>query len=104
MKTIDYLDLLKSKLGITSDYALAKAIGISKQAVSRYYTKGGSFDDDVAVKVAALLGKHPGLVMLDMHRERATNDKTRDLWEEIYSGFRVPPLRAKSVRGHRPHR
>lgn len=98
MKTIEYLDAVKTELNISSDYALSKALEISKQAVSRYYSKGSSFDDDVARKVASLLGKHPGLVMLDMHRERAQTPETQALWLEIFEGFRAPLLRAKSVR------
>lgn len=98
MNTIEYLDEVKKTLDISSDYALAKALEISKQAVSRYYHKGGGFDDDVARKVASLLGKHPGLVMLDMHRERAQTPETQALWGEIFEGFRAPLLRAKSVR------
>lgn len=98
MNTIQYLDAVKTALKIQSDYALAKALGISKQAVSRYYHKGGSFDDDVARKVASALGKHPGLVMLDMHRERAQTPETQELWKEIFEGFRALSLRAKSIR------
>jgi plasmid maintenance system antidote protein VapI len=99
MNTIQYLDAVKATLDVTSDYALAKALDVSKQAVSRYYNKGGHFDDDVARKVASILGKHPGLVMLDMHRERAQTPETEALWKEIFEGFRAPLLRAKSVQG-----
>lgn len=98
MNTIDYLDAVKETLGITSNYALANKLGISKPAVSRYYTKGGTLDDDVARKVASVLGKHPGLVMLDMHRQRAQSPEIQALWGEIFEGFRAPLLRAKSVR------
>ena len=87
MKSTEYLDRVKATLGITSDYALAKALGISKQAVGRYYKTGGGFDDDVAAKVAKILDIHPGLVVLDMHRERAQNPQTKALWQEIFKGF-----------------
>lgn len=98
MKTIEYLDAVKSKLGITSDYALAKSLNISKQAVSRYYTKGGHFDDEIAAKVAVVLNKHPGLVMLDMHRERAQTPETQALWQEIFKGFlTLLPLAKRGV-------
>lgn len=98
MNTIDYLDAVKKTLGITSNYALANKLGISRPAVSRYYTKGGTLDDDIARKVATVLAVHPGLVMLDMHRERAHSPENQALWSEIFEGFRAPLLRAKSVR------
>ena len=87
MKSIEYLNKVKAKLHITSDYGLAKALGISKQAVARYYKTGGGFDDDIARTVAKILDLHPGLVMLDMHKERAQTPESRGLWEEIYKGF-----------------
>lgn len=104
MNTIDYLDAVKKTLGITSNYALANKLEISRPAVSRYYTKGGTLDDDIARKVATVLNLHPGLVMLDMHRERAHTPENQALWSEIFEGFRAPLLRAKSVRGMAPNR
>lgn len=98
MNTIEYLDAVKKALGIESDYALHKALGVSKTAVSRYYHKGGNFDDDVARKVASLLGLHPGIVMLDMHRQRAQSPETMALWGEIFEGFLAPLSHAKTVR------
>jgi hypothetical protein len=99
MNTIEYLDAVKDALKIQSDYALAKHLEISKTAVSRYYHKGGTLDDDIARKVASVLGLHPGLVMLDMHRERASSPETEAIWTEIFQGFRAPLSLAKSGRG-----
>lgn len=103
MNTLDYLARLRAKYDVSSDYAIAKLLGISKQAVGRYSKGDGGFDDEVARRVANLLEIHPGIVVLDMHRERAAradNDEVRRLWEEIQEGFRVPLLRANRVRGH----
>ena len=36
MKTIDYLDLAKTRAGLSSDYALANALGVTRQAVSSW--------------------------------------------------------------------
>jgi hypothetical protein len=36
MKTIDYLDLAKTRAGLPSDYALANALGVTRQAVSSW--------------------------------------------------------------------
>ncbi len=97
MKSTEYLDRVKAVRGITSDYGLAKALDISKQAVSRYYKTGGGFDDDIALKVAEILGIHPGIVMIDMHKERAQTESTRALWQEIFKGFLTLLPHAKFV-------
>lgn len=97
MNTIEYMAAVKKRLGIDSDYAFSKALGISRQAVSRYSKGHGQFDDDVARRVAEILGIHPGLVMLDMHRERAKTPQEQSIWQEIYKGFRTLLAPAKGA-------
>lgn len=93
MNTLEYLTEVKKKRGISSDYAVAKELGISKQAVSRYSQGKGSFDETVAKRVAEILGMHPGIVVLDMEKERAKDPEMQALWSEIYKGFwRLVPL------------
>lgn len=87
MNTLEYMAALKKRLNIESDYALSKALGVSKQAVSRYAKGHGQFDDEVAIRVADLLDMHKGLVLLDMHRERAKTPQERKVWQDIFQGF-----------------
>lgn len=89
MNTIEYMDAVKKRRGITSDYALSKELGVTKQSVSRYSKGIGHFDETVCSRVAEILGIHPGLVMLDMQRERAKTPQERNVWQEIYMGFRM---------------
>lgn len=102
MKTVEYLDALQKSLNLPSDYAVAKALKISKQAMSGYRTGRSQFDDEVATKVANALGIHPGIVMLDMHAERTKNEETRSIWREISAGFPALSLQANSARGMLP--
>ena len=97
MKTYEYLDAVQKKLGTSSDNSVALAVGISRQAVSRYRSGIGHFDDEIARRVADILGMHPGIVMLDMYAERTKNAETKSLWEEISKGFLTLSVRAKSV-------
>ncbi|HJV86930.1 MAG TPA: helix-turn-helix domain-containing protein [Noviherbaspirillum sp.] len=87
MNTAEYLDALRAKLDLPSDYALQKVLGVTKQQVSRYRKGHDVFSDEVALRVAEFLGRHPGLVMLDMHRERAKTPESKALWQEIFKGF-----------------
>ena len=87
MQTNSYLDAVQAKLNISSDYALSKALGVSRQAVSHYRAGKGSLDDSVARRVAQILDMHPGTVVLDMHIERTKDTEGKNLWQEIAKGF-----------------
>jgi len=97
MNTLQYLDAVKTALNVKSDYAVAKALNIRCSTISGYRARGGQMDDDVAVKVANIIGKHPGIVMLDIHRERARQPEEKAIWREIFEGFPVLSLRANTV-------
>jgi predicted transcriptional regulator len=89
MNTIEYLNEAKKVLQIDSDYALAKALQIRSSAISNYRSGKSQMDDDVAVKIAAIIGKHAGIVMLDMHREREKNPELRAVWTSVMEKFSV---------------
>lgn len=98
MNTSEYLDAVKRKLGVESDYAVAKALSVRQSTLSGYRARNGQMDDEIAAKVAAILGIHPGLVILDMHRARAKTPAEASIWMDIYQGFHVLLLHAKSGR------
>ena len=87
MNTIEYLDAIKKRIGKESDYAVAKALGINESTIAGYRKRGGQMDDEIAAKAAVILGLHPGLVVLDMHRARAKTPTELSIWQEIYKGF-----------------
>jgi hypothetical protein len=102
MTSQEYLAKIRTKLGISTDYALGKALGISKQAAGRMSKGLGGFSDETALRVAEILDMHPGIVMLDMHQERAQNSKTYAVWQEIFAGFRMLLPHANSGLGVSP--
>ncbi len=102
MKTVQYLDAVKERFALSSDYAVSKKIGITRMAVSHYRAGKGFFSDEVAIKVADALGMHPGIVLLDMYAERTSNPQVRTLWHEVIQGFHSPLHHAKSDRRARP--
>ncbi|MFZ6732249.1 helix-turn-helix domain-containing protein [Undibacterium sp. Ji42W] len=95
MKTIEYLNAAKKHLGVESDYALAKRLGVTKQAIGAAMSGKSTLSDETAVKVAQALGIHAGLVLLDMHRERAHTPELAGFWNEIAKGFLTLLLPAK---------
>ena len=83
MRTVDYLDACKQKLELSSDYQLAKALGLTRSALSAYRNNGGTFSPATAKKVAEILGLHPLRVRADAELERAKTPEDRALWREL---------------------
>lgn len=82
--TVQYLDEMKDRLGVESDYALAKALGMTRAAVSKYRT-GYSMPDDLAcAKIAEVLGVEPMEVIAAINYQRSKTDDARRLWESIW--------------------
>ncbi len=79
--TADFLDDLRAKYDLSSDYQLCKMLGMHRQQVSRYRLMKGAFDDVIAVKVAELLDLNPGYVMACMHAQRASEEHIKKAWE-----------------------
>ena len=77
MNTVEYLDAAKAVLRIESDYALAKAMEMRPSTISNYRAGRSQMDDEIAMKVARIIKKEPGLVMLDMHIERSKTPELR---------------------------
>jgi hypothetical protein len=79
--TADFLDALRVKLNLNSDGKLADYLGMHRQHVSRYRTMGGTFDDEMCIRVAEILEIEPAFVMASMHHQRAKNPKVKAVWE-----------------------
>ena len=87
MNTKQYLQAVKQRLCIESDYALAKALGLTRGAISKYQNDGAFLGSDTAIKVADILKMPVEIVILDMEKERAKDDTMRAVWQEITRGF-----------------
>lgn len=85
--TVEFLDAVKEKLGIESDYALAKRLGLSLSSVSSYRTGRRFFDDDAALIIATALGIHPFQVIASVNAERAKTPEMRARWMGLIEGF-----------------
>lgn len=83
MKASEWIDAVAAAEGGCSDYRVAKVLGISKQAVSKYRTRGGTLDETVARKVEKHLGLKPGTVMIDQLQERATDPEVKAIFQRL---------------------
>lgn len=92
MTTLEYLDAVKAAYNITSDYQLAKKLGISTTRISNYRTGRSVMEDDLAVKVAYLLDKNPLTVLADAHilrEERKGHEGLVNFWLEVRRSGRM---------------
>jgi len=91
MNTPEYLDLLRKKLGLPSDYALQKPLAVSKSQLSSYRTGKDSLSDAMCVRVAELCNLPIGQVLLDAHIERSKTPEVKAAWramaEKISASF-----------------
>jgi transcriptional regulator with XRE-family HTH domain len=82
--TVQYLDALKRRLDLPSDYAAAKALGVTRAAVSRYRNGLSVFDEATAIRTAELLGLDPLEVISACKAASAPDEHTRSVWETLW--------------------
>jgi transcriptional regulator with XRE-family HTH domain len=85
--TLDYLNAAKQALGIDSDYALAKWLGVTKQSASNWKNGKNIIDDYAAAKIADALGLDPleVIAVANMERSEQKQEKERrDYWRKIF--------------------
>jgi hypothetical protein len=83
MTAYQYVEALKTKLGLTSDYAVAKALNVPRATVSNWRTRRSHFDDAIALRVAALLGIDPAQIIAAAHADRARGPELKQVWQRI---------------------
>jgi transcriptional regulator with XRE-family HTH domain len=86
MTSLEYLEAVKSRLGISSDYALAARLGITRSAVSKFQ-KGAVFGDDVALSVAEILNVPPISVIAAANAERSKTPEQKARWMGLMEKF-----------------
>lgn len=78
--TVQYLDAVKRELGISSDYALAKHLELTKQAISQLQSGARGMSPTTAARVAVILGLDPLVVIADAELERGSDGA---LWKRL---------------------
>lgn len=81
--TCGFLDAIKTRHSLPSDYALAKALGITHQMVSGYRAGKVFLGDSTAIQVGKLLEIDPAIVTAAAHLERAKKDDEKAVWNSI---------------------
>ncbi|MBR8358347.1 helix-turn-helix domain-containing protein [Burkholderia vietnamiensis] len=98
--TIEWLDAVKARLDLPSDYAAAKVLCVTRSAVSGYRNGRATLDDEVCLRVAEILEVDPFEVLATVKIERIKDEERRAVWaralEKFSRGFRTLVLRANA--------
>lgn len=102
MKTSEYLDAARTKLGLPSDYALAKYMKVTQQTISQVRAGEMHLSDKLAVALADILEKDRLELLAVSNLERAKTPEAEAVWagllQKISQGFLSLSLLAKSGR------
>lgn len=83
MKAFEWIDRAKSAAGIDSDYGIAKLLGIHRATVSNYRASSRFLDEDIAIKIANVIGVKPEAVLIDQLAERTKEPQARSALFEM---------------------
>ncbi|WP_072429694.1 helix-turn-helix domain-containing protein [Chitinimonas taiwanensis] len=82
--TLEYLDEWKEAQGITSDYAAAAKLGVTRSAISNWRKGRAGMDDYTAAQVAAGLGIEAIEVISAANAEREHDELKKEFWINLY--------------------
>ncbi|KKN49729.1 hypothetical protein LCGC14_0639790 [marine sediment metagenome] len=83
MDSVEFLDAVRVRHGLSSDNKLAVFLNINRGRVSLYRTRARKLDPKACHKVAAALEVTPDFVMASVQAERATCKKDRIVWTRL---------------------
>jgi len=81
-KQTDYMDLAMKSAGITSDYALAKRIGVTRQYVSMLRRERRPVSEEIAEALGDVIGVAGIVIYAEVQAERAKTKEKRRFWRE----------------------
>jgi transcriptional regulator with XRE-family HTH domain len=81
--TVEWLDAVKRKFGLDSDYKLAKLLNVEPQNVSHYRAGRRYMDPYTAARVAELLKVDPLKVIAACESQRARDEEQRTFWKRL---------------------
>ena len=83
MNSAKFLDAIKKKYGIQTDYRLGRILEISHARISNYRTGKREFDEDTCVLVAIELEEPVEYVLAEIQAVRAMRSKQTAAWRRL---------------------
>ncbi len=85
MEQIELLEKARKKLGVTSDYALAKSLGIPNNRISDYLNGRRTMDEYAMFKIAEILEDSPTRIIAMVLAEKAKREDKRLFFKRYFS-------------------
>ena len=79
--TVQWIDAVKKRHGLESDYAVAKLLDVGQSQISHYRMGRSTMDVYMAARVAQLLELEPIQVIASAEAERARDAGKKDFWK-----------------------
>ncbi len=83
MNSADFLDAVRRRHKLTSDYQVGKLTGINPSRISMYRVGRREFDDETCLLFAKALDVGPMYVIANIQAERANKPDLRRVWKAI---------------------
>lgn len=80
--SVALLDAVRARHGLTSDYQLCKLLDVPQNRVSNYRHGRAGMDDEMGLRIAALLGRPAGAVLAELAADRAKVPAVAKAWKE----------------------
>jgi hypothetical protein len=90
--SIEWISVLKSKVSVQSDYAIAKLLGVSSATLSSYRTRKTFLDKIVCNRIAFLIEIDPKYLYVSTHYERAQSPEEMQVWFSLWQAIEGPQL------------
>lgn len=85
MEVVEMLDQCKNRLGINSDYALAKELEIRPMRISGYRAGREHPDIYVCFRMAEILGESPSSIIAQVEAKNAKNEAKRLYFNKFFT-------------------
>lgn len=87
MRTTEYLDAVRIKLDLPSDYAIAKVLGVSRESVSAFRNGKSAMGIETCMKVGEILQLDGHAVYAHGQIERAKKPEIAEFWRSVSEKF-----------------
>src|SRR5712691_2387244 len=82
--TVQFLDAVRARHGLTSDYQLAKFLEVTHTTISNYRVGRSMMGEEMCLKIAVALGLgDPGEVLVAIAHEREKRPEVKRAWERV---------------------
>ena len=89
-----FVQKLKARYVVSSDYGMAKLLGLTRQAMSAHKNgRSKNFSESTAYRIAELLNMDPAYVIACLAAERSKDKRVAEAWRRIVELVRVNALR-----------